>query len=178
MKRLLACAMLAFFITGCSGEKESGEETKIQAQNQEAEVEITEFKLSNLSNSTIDVSTINGGLKLSENKASVIIFVTPNCAPCKTELSYIYTIAQKYKSDAKIMLAILGASDDEIKELSDEFNLADEVVTKAQDLAKALNINALPAIIISDKNGNKIRSYVGLAPVEMLESDINLAVLR
>lgn len=177
MKKLLVCAMIMLFVSGCNNQKDSSENLKNQSQNQET-TETTEFKLSNLTGDNIEISIANGGIKLTNNIANMIIFATPDCAPCKTELSYIFTLAQKYKGDAQIMLATLNANTDEIKELSDEFNLSNEALTNTKELAKALNINALPAIIISDKNGNKIRSYVGLVPVEMLISDINLAVLR
>lgn len=165
-------------LIGCGTQKDENTQESTPQISQETEnVVINDFKLTDLAKQTIDINTKNGGLKV-EEMPNLVIFITPECEPCQAELPYISTIAQKYKNDIKVIVIALNASESDLINFSDKFNLSSELAIGGEVLAKSINIEALPTIIISDKNGNKVRTYLGLAPMEMLERDIELAVKR
>jgi peroxiredoxin len=96
------------------------------------------------------------------NKATVIVFWHPACAPCRAELPQLETLYTNYKNDGLTIVAldVTSSREEGIKfatsnELTFDFLLAD------MDVASAYGVSATPTLFLVDRQGRIVEEYRG-----------------
>ena len=121
-------------------------------------------------------------VKLKDNdKAILLDFFATWCPPCKAEIPHLTNLQNRYKKDLKIISILLedGKPDNEIENFI-KFNNINYTITNGGSNFTFSNmlggVSKIPFMILYDKNGEKVTSYLGAVPEEMIESDIKKAI--
>ncbi len=123
----------------------------------------------------------NVKLKDNDNKVILLDFFATWCPPCKAEIPHLNNLQKRYKKELKVISILLedGKPDIEIKNFI-KFNHINYTITNGGSNFTFSNmlggISKIPFMILYDKNGEKVTSYLGAVPEEMIESDIKKAV--
>lgn len=129
-----------------------------------------------------EVINANGEkVKLSDSfgKPIIINFWAKWCEPCKQELPLFQEAYDKYSKDIEFfMVNIIDESNDTIDSVKDfmqnnnyNFSVYFDIMNDASD---AYNVYAVPKTVFIDKDGNIIKTYIGMIDEQILERYINM----
>ncbi|QOR00863.1 MULTISPECIES: TlpA family protein disulfide reductase [unclassified Campylobacter] len=179
IKILLAIFAMIFF-TSCSKENEnsSSENTEIASLNQS---ENTDFTLKFLDGRKMYIKYHEQDFKFDDTaKAKLFLFFTTWCAPCKAEIPHLNKLHQKYQDRFEVIA--LSLEENKEKELL-EFIQAEKMIFPVAigesnfAFSKILSVSAVPTMVLFNAKGEKIKEYLGLIPEEMLDIDIQKAIM-
>lgn len=114
-------------------------------------------------------------------KATLFVFFTSWCNPCTALIPHLNKLQEKYKDNFTIIGVLLEEKD---KKSLDDFlqihkiNYPIAVGEGNYLLAKSVGgINALPVMLLYASDGKLINHYLGVIPQEMLDIDIQKAIM-
>lgn len=111
------------------------------------------------------------------NKIILFNFFATWCPPCKAEIPNLIKLQNDHKSDFIVISMTLqdNINNNDLKKFIKDKKI-NYIVANGPDntnLAKILgNVTAIPALILTDKNGKIFQQYSGIVPPEMMEIDI------
>jgi thiol-disulfide isomerase/thioredoxin len=181
------------FLTGCERKKQSNQQT----EETKAAKEVTSQKEKEKEEgpSTITLHTTGGEdillvatpkgiiFKGYEGKVVILDFFATWCPPCRAEIPHLADIQNAYKGKVQIIGILMEENKDdlEIQKFEQEFGINFPVANSPQNfaLSDALGgIRSLPTMVMYDTNGDYFTHYVGAAPQEMIEADIQRALTK
>ena len=179
------------FFTGCERKKEQPQKSE-QSNVEQKEVQAKGEKEAP---STITLHTTNGEnilltatpkgiiFKGYEGKIVLLDFFATWCPPCRAEIPHLADIQKAYKGQVQIIGILMEENKDdlEIQQFEEDMGI-NYPVTNSPDnftLSDALGgIRSLPTMVMYDTNGDYFTHYVGAAPQEMIEADIQRALTK
>ncbi len=148
IKKVFTLAILLSFFVACSNDKEKDQ-------------------------SDMNAS-VQSSLSQSEN-------LTTWCSPCIAEIPHLNKLQEKYEEQFNIVGVLLeDKSDEELRAFAQKNQILYKIANGENNylLAKILGgVNGIPTMFLYDKNSQLINQYLGLIPEEMLEIDIQKAIL-
>ena len=172
---ILSIFSILFFAGSDSKEnKQNDNQTKVE-QN----ITKSDFLLNTLDGSVLEIKTENNKIHIKslENKLVVLNFFATWCPACKVEIPALVRLQNEYKNDLVVVSVLLEEfkSDEEIKNFAKEFGINYKISYGSEtfDLAKAVGgIKSIPTTFIIDREAGIHQKIQGLAPYEMIETDI------
>ena len=181
------------FLTGCERKKQSNQQT--EETKAAKEVTAQKEKEKEEGPSTITLHTTGGEdillvatpkgiiFKGYEGKVVILDFFATWCPPCRAEIPHLADIQNAYKGKVQIIGILMEENKDdlEIQKFEQEFGINFPVANSPQNfaLSDALGgIRSLPTMVMYDTNGDYFTHYVGAAPQEMIEADIQRALTK
>lgn len=186
---IISFIFLSLMLVSCDNKENLNQDEQI-LQNEQADASqnaqtasISEnyykpFTLYLSSGKKINMQKNQTGFDVSGDQMILLNFFTSSCGtPCKIQNRYLNAFAKKYPDNLRVIGVILEDYDENaIIAFAKEESINYELSYGENNylLAKAANeeLNIAPTSILYDKNGNFIRSYEGITPPEMIESDI------
>lgn len=183
---ILTILTLALF-TGC-GDKEKIDDSVIA--NGTAQEQSVVFNLKTTDGKDLEVIAKKEGWVFTgyENKVILLNFFGTWCPPCKAEIPHLLNIREKLKDNFEIIAIDVGKrggglnTQEELDAFIKEFEVTYPIVTGAdnQKLFGAVSdlnpSGSIPFMILFNKKGQFMKPYIGLAPEEMLYSDISQTI--
>lgn len=164
------------FFAGCDFKenKQSDNQTK-----SEHNITKNDFSLNTLDGIALEIKIENNKINVKnyENRILVINFFATWCPACKVEIPALVRLQNEYKNDLTVISVLLEEfkSDEEIKNFIKEFGINYKMTLGSEnfDFAKSVGgIKSIPTTFILDKQGKIYQKIQGLAPYEMIETDI------
>ncbi len=191
-KRLLLLApvvAMMLILGGCDRKNAKEERTNQPAQTTETDKQTKEQDAP----STITLHTTGGeeilltatpkGIIFGgyEGKVVLLDFFATWCPPCRAEMPHLADIQNAYKGKVQIIGVLMEENKDdlEIQKFEKEFGINFPVANSPANfaLSQALGgIKSLPTMVMYDTRGDYFTHYVGAAPQEMIEADIQRAL--
>lgn len=111
------------------------------------------------------------GIDFSKSQRTLLVALDPNCESCVESLPFFKSLADKLysKSNEAKMVAVFESSEEPAKRYVRESQLKADAVFGAD--FKALNLSAIPAIILIDNRGTIIDFWLG-KPSNIIEEQI------
>ena len=111
------------------------------------------------------------GIDFSKSQRTLLVALDPNCESCVESLPFFKSLADKLynKSNEAKMIALFESSEEPTKRYILENQLKADAVFGAD--FKALNLSAIPAIILIDNQGTIIDFWLG-KPSNSIEEQI------
>lgn len=167
-----------FFISAC--DKTQDEDKNASASLSSNESIKFDLKLDN--NKSIAIKASNNLLEFdSEQKATMFFFMSTWCTPCLAQLPHLNALQEKYRDGFNVIGVII---DDSANLDINEFRLANKLNFPLAFgdnnflLTKGVGgINAIPTIILYKSDGSFAKKYIGIIPQEMLDIDIQKAIM-
>jgi thiol-disulfide isomerase/thioredoxin len=184
-KNLTIATILLLLITGC-GKKDEGAKTK-----ESREVTKTETKaqtpnvinLKTIDEKDIKLTALENGIKFENypNKIVLLDFFATWCPPCRAEIPHLNIIQDVFKEHVQIIGVLMeeSKSNEDIAAFSDDLKMNFPITNSPANFALSNTlggIKSLPTMVMYDKNGEYFTHYVGAAPQEMIEADIQKAI--
>ncbi len=118
-----------------------------------------------------------------EGKIVLLDFFATWCPPCRAEIPHLADIQKAYKGKVQIIGILMEENKDdlEIQQFEEDMGINYPVTNSPANfaLADALGgIRSLPTMVMYDTNGDYFTHYVGAAPQEMIEADIQRALTK
>ena len=164
------------FFAGCDSKEKKESET--QAKTEQIIIK-NDFLLNTIDGSVLDIKTDKNSINIKdyENKIIILNFFATWCPACKVEIPALVRLQNEYKNDLVVISVLLEEfkNDDDIKNFAKEFGINYKISHGSEtfDLAKAVGgIKSIPTTFIIEKNGKIYQKIQGLAPYEMLDTDI------
>ncbi len=184
LSTLLAATLI---LTGCGKKSESPKKEQTgQEQNRSAEQQApSTITLHTTGGEDIVLTATPKGIIFGgyEGKAVLLDFFATWCPPCRAELPHLADIQSAYKGKVQIIGILMEENKDDLevqqfeKEMRINFPVANSPANF--DLSAALGgIRSLPTMVLYDTRGDYFTHYVGAAPQEMIEADIQRALNR
>ncbi len=181
----------ALFMTAGCGKKEKTETTQKESTSAQSTTAPAEAEKEGPSTITLHTTSgedilltatpkgiIFGGY---EGKVVLLDFFATWCPPCRAELPHLADIQNAYKGKVQIIGILMEENKDDLeiqkfeKEMGINFPVANSPANFA--LSQALGgIRSLPTMVMYDTHGDYFTHYVGAAPQEMIEADIQRAI--
>ena len=118
-----------------------------------------------------------------EGKVVILDFFATWCPPCRAEMPHLADIQNAFKDKVQIIGILMEENKEDIdiqkfeSTMGINFPISNSPANFA--LSDALGgIKSLPTMVMYDKNGNYFTHYVGAAPQEMIEADLNRAIAQ
>ncbi len=116
-----------------------------------------------------------------EGKVVLLDFFATWCPPCRAEIPHLVDIQNSLKDNVQIIGILMeeSKSNDEINDFIHTYNINFPITNSRENfiLSDALGgIKSLPTMVMYDGNGDYFTHYVGAAPQEMIEADIQKAL--
>lgn len=128
-----------------------------------------DFSLSDIDGNEFNLSDYRG-------KVVVLDLMATWCGPCKTEMDHLKTIFNKYNSSEVIIISI-GIDSDESNEELQAFkeDYGDDWIfaRDTDNVGGKYNADAIPTIVIIDKNGRVAFEQVGVTSSSLLIEEID-----
>ena len=196
-KQYISLLTLLLFLTACD-KKETTQEMLNTKEETTKEVLTTKkettkstkndsqrLTLTDAEGKKYHLEAMENGIKFDgyEGKVVLIDFFATWCPPCRSVLPHMVSLQNKY-SDKIQILSILMEEEKENSEaiaFSKEYNLNFPILNCKENflLSQALGgVRSLPTMVMYDKNGDYFTHYVGAAPQEMIEADIEKALKK
>ena len=189
---ILILITLALFATGC---QRKTRQTHDENATQTAEQRETTKKEEKAAPSTITLHTTDGndivliatpkGIRFQgyEGKVVLLDFFATWCPPCKASIPHLADIQKAYKGQVQIIGVLMEENKDdlEVQQFEEDMGINYPVANSPANfvLSDALGgIRSLPTMVMYDKNGDYFTHYVGAAPQEMIEADIQRALTK
>ncbi|MCV3336914.1 TlpA family protein disulfide reductase [Campylobacter sp. RKI_CA19_01121] len=178
--KIFLVIFIAVFFASCSSDKEnsSTENTDNASLTQS---ENTDFTLKFLDGRKMYVKYHEQAFSFDDTtKAKLFVFFTSWCAPCKVQIPHLNNLNKKYQDKFEVIALFL------------EENKEQEILTFIEDekmkfsaaiggnnfvFSKVLNVNSIPTMVLFNAKGEKIKEYLGIIPEEMLDIDIQKAIM-
>ncbi|EAK0952124.1 TlpA family protein disulfide reductase [Campylobacter lari] len=178
-KIFLAIFAMIFF-TSCSSDKEnsSNENTDNASLSQS---ENTDFTLKFLDGRKMYVKYHEQEFNFDDTaKAKLFVFFTSWCEPCKAEIPHLNNLNKKYQDRFEVIALFL--EEDKKQELlefiqKEKMNFPSVLGENSFIFSKVLNISSIPTMVLFNAKGEKVKEYLGLIPEEMLDIDIQKAIM-
>lgn len=183
IKKIFLLLVLSCLFLACSNEKEKQEnDANLSTQASISQSDDVNFKLSLIDGGSFSVKKENSLMDFyDEDKATLFVFFTTWCAPCIAEIPHLNKLQEKYKNDFNIIGVLLeDKSKDELGKFIEKYKISYKLASGENNylLAKALGgVNGIPTMFLYNKHSKLINQYLGLIPEEMLEIDIQKAIL-
>lgn len=117
----------------------------------------------------------------SGQKATLFVFFTSWCSPCNAMTPHLNKLQEKYKDRFVIIGVLLEEKDiNELNTFLKEQNINYPISLGENNylLAKSVGgVSNLPVMILYSSNGRLINHYLGIIPQEMLDIDIQKAIM-
>lgn len=116
-----------------------------------------------------------------EQKATLFVFFTTWCNPCTALIPHLNKLQDKYKESFTVVGVLLeNKNKNELDEFLNLYKINYPVTLGEGNylLAKSIGgVNALPVMILYSSDGKIINHYLGIIPQEMLDIDIQKAMM-
>lgn len=184
-KLLYFIISVTLLFTGCDSKPEETTKTEDEKSfEKEVKKEIqTKFSLSTTDSQVINLELKDNNLKIEEiqGKAILVNFWATWCPPCKAEIPHLINLKEKYKDQFEIIAVNVGnksgkmSKEEELSSFLEKYKI-NYIVTNSEEnynLAQVMdNVSIIPTMFLFDLDGKMIQKYVGVAPEEMIETDI------
>ncbi|HEF9750239.1 TPA: TlpA family protein disulfide reductase [Campylobacter coli] len=183
IKKVFTLAILLSFFVACSNDKEKDQsDMNASVQSSLSQSENLRFNLNLIDGNSIFIKKDNENLNFADgDKATLFVFFTTWCSPCIAEIPHLNKLQEKYEEQFNIVGVLLeDKSDEELRAFAQKNQILYKIANGENNylLAKILGgVNGIPTMFLYDKNSQLINQYLGLIPEEMLEIDIQKAVL-
>lgn len=176
LKALAFLSILSIlFFTGCDSKNENKDKTEIK----EIKSNQTAITLKTTDNTKINVILKDNKVIFKDypNKIVLVNFFATWCPPCKAEIPNLISLQNTFKNDFVVISILLEQNKNniEIAEFIKNYNINYQVTNSNGNflLSDAMGgIKSIPTMFMIDKNSNIFQKYVGIVPVEMMETDI------
>ncbi|EFP6608387.1 TlpA family protein disulfide reductase [Campylobacter jejuni] len=174
---------ISYLFVACSDDKEKQQnDVNLSTEASINQSDDMNFKLNLIDGGLISIKKENAVLNFNdEDKATLFVFFTTWCTPCIAEIPHLNKLQEKYNNDFNIVGVLLeDKSNDEIQKFIEQHKISYKVANGENNylLAKALGgVNGIPTMFLYNKHSKLINQYLGLIPEEMLEIDIQKAIL-
>ncbi|TEY03432.1 TlpA disulfide reductase family protein [Campylobacter sp. US33a] len=116
-----------------------------------------------------------------EGKATLFVFFATWCQPCLAEIPHLNKLQEKYKESFKVVGVLLEDMNNEnLSAFINQYKINYSISLGEGNylLAKSIGgIEGIPTMVLYDNNSKMINLYTGLIPEEMLDIDIQRALL-
>lgn len=183
IKKILLLVAISCLFIACSNDKEKQQnDVNLSTEASINQSDDMNFKLNLIDGGSISVKKENTVLNFNdEDKATLFVFFTTWCTPCIAEIPHLNKLQEKYNNDFNIVGVLLeDKSNDEIQKFIEQHKISYKVANGENNylLAKALGgVNGIPTMFLYNKHSKLINQYLGLIPEEMLEINIQKAIL-
>lgn len=183
MKRLLFIWVILVFFTACTSEQQKKDENlSTQANASFSQNEKVDFTLEMLNGGSLLIKANEGKINFNtQNKATLFVFFTTWCTPCIAEIPHLNKLQEKYKENFNIVGILLeDKNKEEITNFIQKNKITYEIANGENNylFARVLGgIDGIPTMFLYAKNGSFVDQYLGLIPSEMLEIEIQKALL-
>jgi thiol-disulfide isomerase/thioredoxin len=130
------------------------------------------------------ISTENG-IKFPDYPDKIVLldFFATWCPPCRAAIPHLNSLQAKYKDTIQVIAILMeeNKENSEIERFITKHKLSFPVSNSKENfiLSQALGgIRSLPTMVMYDKKGNYHTHYVGVAPEEMIDADIQKALKK
>ncbi|AJC92992.1 protein disulfide reductase, TlpA family [Campylobacter subantarcticus LMG 24377] len=171
---------IVVFFASCSSDKEksSTENTDNASLTQS---ENTDFTLKFLDERKMYVKYYEQAFNFDDTaKAKLFVFFTTWCAPCKAQIPHLNNLNKKYQDRFEVIVLFLEENkEQEILTFIEDEKMKFSVAIGESNFAfsKVLNISSVPTMVLFNTKGEKIKEYLGIIPEEMLDIDIQKAIM-
>ena len=184
MKKIFFALILCFFIS-CSKEDKTNDENLSLESTQNASLSQSDevnFKLDLVDGGFVFVKKEDSNLLLDNNdKAILFVFFTTWCVPCVAEIPHLNKLQEKYIDELSVISVLLEDKTKEEIALFVKDNKINYKIANGEKnylLARILGgVNGIPTMFLYSKSSKLINQYLGVIPEEMLEIDIQKAIL-
>lgn len=183
MKKILIFVLIIGFFIACGDNKEEHQnDVNISTQTNLSQGDEVNFNLNLINGESFFIKKDNEKLQLDDKgKATLFVFFTTWCAPCIAEIPHLNKLQEKYKDQFNIVGVLLeDKNNEELKTFIEKNQILYKIANGENNylLAKVLGgVNGIPTMFLFDKNSKLINQYLGLIPEEMLEIEIQKAIL-
>lgn len=168
------------FFTSCSSDKENSsiENTDNASLTQS---ENTDFTLKFLDGRKMYVKYHEQKFNFDDTaKAKLFVFFTTWCAPCKAQIPHLNKLNNKYQDRFEAIALFLEENkEQEILTFIEDEKMKFPVAIGENNFvfSKVLNVSSIPTMVLFNTKGEKIKEYLGIIPEEMLDIDIQKAIM-
>ena len=115
-------------------------------------------------------------VKLSDYKGKVVLlgFWATWCPPCRASVPGLEKLHKTYKDKGLAVLAVSMDQDgwDEVKSFISEYGITYTVLKGTDDVAAQYQMRSIPMLLVLDKEGKRVKRYLGMGNEEDMEKDI------
>ncbi len=177
IKKIFLPLMIVLFFSACTDKSEIKDNDTNNTANLKKQIHFPLIlKTSRDENITINKNNKGFTFSNAQNKAVLLSFITSSCIPCKAQIPHLNILQEKYKDNLNIIGVLLeNKNSKQIKQFiqDEKINFTLSVGANNFLLAKAMgDVQAVPFMILYDKQGQYSTHYVGAILEEMLDSDI------
>lgn len=166
---------IIFIFSGCDS-KNDGSKSKSEIEKKKESV----FMLKTQNQNTITLKKENELFKFIElqNKVVLVNFFATWCSPCKAEIPHLISLKNKYNENFEIIAINMGNRDGSMPNIDsfiEEYKINYPVITAKDNhkISKLFGeVRAIPTMFLLDKEGKINQTYMGITPLEMIETDI------
>jgi thiol-disulfide isomerase/thioredoxin len=187
--KFLPITLIALFLfLGCGNKEESAaaKDSREAAQTHKEEQKTTNvIELLTTDDQIIKLTALEDGIKFENYPDKIILldFFATWCPPCRAEIPHLASIQSTFKEQVQIIGVLMeeSKSNKDIEEFREDMGMNFPVTNSPANftLSDALGgIKSLPTMVMYDKHGVYFTHYVGAAPQEMIEADIQKALER
>lgn len=179
--QILLAIFALFILTACE-KKKTPEELNATTHSSLTQGERLNFKLSLNSGREIFIKANEQKLDFeNQHKATMFVFFTPWCKPCTAMNPSLNKLQDKYKEGFSVIGVLLEEKDGVYKGFGEGQSGINYEISSGEGnylLAKSVGgVNSLPTILLYASDGRLIGHYVGIVPQEMLDMDIQKALM-
>ena len=177
--RFFLCILLCFFM-GC--EKKKDEDLNVTQHSSLSQGEKINFSLILNDGRELFIRADKQKIEFdSQQKATLFVFFTTWCNPCIAQMPHLNKLQEKYKDNFIIVAILLEEKDKNSLDSFMQTHAMNYPVALGEGnylLAKSVGgVNALPTMLLYSSEGKLINHYLGVIPQEMLDIDIQKAIM-
>ncbi len=172
-------------LSGCGDKEKAPQEKQSKAVAKKQEKVSNIINLKTTDGKVIKLTALDNGIKFEDYEGKIVLldFFATWCPPCLAEIPHLVEIQNTFKDHVQIIGILMeeSKSNEEIEEFRYSKNMNFPVTNSTENflLSDALGgIKSLPTMVMYDKNGEYFMHYVGAAPQEMIEADIQKALAK
>ncbi len=171
------CLSLFVFISCSTDEVEDKNVSASISEN-----ESLNFTLALNNGKNLNIKAKDGVLEFENNqKATMFFFISTWCVPCLAEIPHLNSLQEKYKDNFDVVAVVMD--DDKNLNLADfiqksRINFAVSFTDENFLLSRSIGgLNGIPTIVLYKSDGTFFNKYLGIIPQEMLDIDIQKAIM-
>ncbi len=187
-KQLVSLLAILLIFTACEKKETSTKTQSSQTQTEKASAAskaVNKLTMKATDGTIFTLSPTQDGIRFEglEQKVVLLDFFATWCPPCRAEMPHLANLQTKYKGKVQILSVLMEEEKDnsEVIAFAKEYQLNFPILNSKENfmLSQALGgIRSLPTLVMYDKEGNYFTHYVGAAPEEMIEADIQKALAK